>query len=116
VHIDGIPRLVTIDDNIPFFESSKQPAFINTGSDSIWALLLEKAWAKVCGSYEKAHSMTVYDFFSLVSPYSVKGLLHSKFATDQKTFFWNYLTVNKSTFLIHKICPQIYIFIIGRFQ
>lgn len=47
VHIDGAPKLVTIDDSIPYFESSKQPAFINTNSNSVWAILLEKAWAKV---------------------------------------------------------------------
>ena len=57
IHVDGSPKNVTIDDYVPYFESSKQPAFINTGTKSIWALLLEKAWAKVCGSYERAHSM-----------------------------------------------------------
>jgi len=47
IYVDGSPKTVTIDDYIPYFESSKQPAFINTNTNCIWALLLEKAWAKV---------------------------------------------------------------------
>lgn len=66
IFIDGSPNNVLIDDYVPYFETSKQPAFTNTASDSIWALLIEKAWAKVCGSYEKAHSLDCLDLFSFV--------------------------------------------------
>ena len=55
--INGVPKIVVVDDHFPtkinknddvdlaFAKSSK-------GENELWMMLLEKAYAKVCGSYE----------------------------------------------------------------
>jgi hypothetical protein len=55
VWIRGIPTTLTIDDYIPFKSNTAVPSllFAYPGYDgSLWAPLLEKAWAKVNGNYE----------------------------------------------------------------
>lgn len=59
LHINGRPRVVVVDDYLPtkinkagqvalaFAKSSK-------GDNEMWMMLIEKAYAKVCGSYEAA--------------------------------------------------------------
>jgi calpain-15 len=58
--VSGKPTLVTIDDYIPCFFNNRDwvPAFATTNKtdQAIWPLLLEKAWAKVHGNYEKTIS------------------------------------------------------------
>jgi len=54
VYVRGIPRIVVVDDYVPFDRISKQPIFTKTSGDwSLWPSLLEKAWAKVNGNYER---------------------------------------------------------------
>ena len=43
---------VTIDDRIPCKKGTKQPLFMSMNGNELWAVLLEKAFAKFCGSYE----------------------------------------------------------------
>ena len=43
-------RVVDVDDWIPFY--GNQPAFCNSRQKQLWVILLEKAWAKVYGSYK----------------------------------------------------------------
>lgn len=43
-----------VDEYIPVYTETDEPAFcecVNSRSPSIWALIIEKAWAKLCGSY-----------------------------------------------------------------
>lgn len=43
--------IVIIDDLIPCFKGTKQPRFMKPNGNELWAILLEKAYAKLCGSY-----------------------------------------------------------------
>ena len=43
---------VTVDDRIPCKKGTKQPEFVACDGKELWAVLLEKAFAKFCGSYE----------------------------------------------------------------
>ncbi|CAD8195841.1 unnamed protein product [Paramecium octaurelia] len=47
--IQGIWKLVTLDDYVPVFND--QPAFSGSDTQEMWVILLEKAWAKIFGSY-----------------------------------------------------------------
>ena len=52
LYINGEPETVVVDDHFPHFLVNKNWAFSRADNDNeIWVLLLEKAWAKVFGSY-----------------------------------------------------------------
>ena len=40
-----------VDDRIPCEKGTKRPRFTNPNESELWALILEKAYAKFCGSY-----------------------------------------------------------------
>ena len=42
---------IVIDDMIPVFEGSNRPVFCKPHNNEVWVMLLEKAWAKLSGSY-----------------------------------------------------------------
>lgn len=42
--------MVDLDDSVPFVFST--PAFSRTVNGELWVVLLEKAWAKIYGSYK----------------------------------------------------------------
>jgi hypothetical protein len=53
--INGKPRFVAVDEWVP--GSGKSPSFSQpTGDHDVWALILEKAWAKIHGNYMKTQS------------------------------------------------------------
>jgi hypothetical protein len=43
--------LVTVDDRIPCKKKTKKPRFMSPNGNELWAIILEKAYAKWCGSY-----------------------------------------------------------------
>ena len=43
--------VVTVDDRIPCKKKSKKPRFMSPNGNELWAIILEKAYAKWCGSY-----------------------------------------------------------------
>ncbi|KAL4474670.1 hypothetical protein ABPG72_002263 [Tetrahymena utriculariae] len=51
---DGVWKAVYVDDHIPCCH--KKPAFTKANGNELWVLLIEKAWAKLFGSYAKIES------------------------------------------------------------
>jgi calpain-15 len=52
--VRGKPWVVTVDDNVMMY--SKAPNFALIGdNDALWVPILQKAWAKVKGSYSDAN-------------------------------------------------------------
>lgn len=49
--IDGIPRTIVVDDRFPYDSHKEEWAFSKSYQNEIWVQLLEKAWAKIFGSY-----------------------------------------------------------------
>ena len=49
--LDGEWQVVIVDDYIPCSKTTRKPIFANPKGHEIWALLLEKAWAKVNRGY-----------------------------------------------------------------
>jgi hypothetical protein len=47
----GIVRELVIDDYVPVYSDSGRPAFCKSNGREVWVMLLEKAWAKLKGSY-----------------------------------------------------------------
>lgn len=57
--IDGEPRTIVVDDYFPFtYNKKKKEVFAfckgKGGENEFWVQLIEKAWAKLCGSYESS--------------------------------------------------------------
>lgn len=53
MYLNGEKTEIIVDDFIPVYENSKDIAFSRSSTDSIWIQLLEKAWAKANGGYDK---------------------------------------------------------------
>ena len=54
---DGEWKSVILDDYFPcFMTNPAQSAFSRSNEDELWVLLLEKAYAKLYGSYDKIES------------------------------------------------------------
>jgi calpain-15 len=51
VNFEGVLTEVVIDDYIPVFSTSNRPVFCKPKGREIWVMLIEKAWAKIKGSY-----------------------------------------------------------------
>ena len=49
--INGKMTQITLDDYFVWNPTSKKFKFSHTNQEEIWVQLLEKAWAKACGSY-----------------------------------------------------------------
>ena len=48
---NGEWKEVVVDDKFPCFQG--EPAFSKAQGDELWVLIMEKAWAKIHGSYER---------------------------------------------------------------
>ena len=55
--------IVVVDDRIPCPKGTKRPMFMKPNGAELWAILLEKAYAKFCGSYSKIDG--TFSFFSI---------------------------------------------------
>jgi calpain-15 len=54
LYVNGEPVTVVVDDYFPWHPFNKDWAFSRSNGDhEIWVMLLEKAWAKVFGSYQR---------------------------------------------------------------
>ena len=54
-YIDGEKKKIIVDDYIPVYKYDDEPLFcrLNKTTKSFWPIILEKAWAKLLGSYQK---------------------------------------------------------------
>lgn len=65
-YINGEQTDIVIDDFVPC-NPLGQPAFSKCHGNELWVILLEKAWAKINGSYEKTKyglSTTAFSFLT----------------------------------------------------
>lgn len=70
-YVRGIPKVIVVDDAVPYDNIYRYPAFARLGKDnSIWAPLMEKAYAKVNGNYDNIQGGVLADvaLFALNSP------------------------------------------------
>ena len=54
MYVNGIETAVIVDDFFPSIYN--KPAFAHSKNNEIWSLILEKAWAKLHGSYMRTKS------------------------------------------------------------
>ena len=67
--INGIWKLVLLDDFIPCYSSiyEKNFAFSHTNGNELWVILLEKAWAKLNGNYARIIGGDPHEIFEVLT-------------------------------------------------
>ena len=72
IYINGAFKIIEIDDYIPVDKTTKTPLFAQMQTSNIWPMLLEKAWAKVNGSYEDIISGNPKEAMKFLTPFVSK--------------------------------------------
>ncbi len=87
-HINGEPEIVVVDDYFPWNSHRDNWAFSRSNNDQeIWVLLLEKAWAKIHGSYQRIEGGSTGEALPVLCGAPAIVNLHDEL-TD-KDGFWN---------------------------
>ena len=86
--VNGKYEIIVIDDYVPYNKVKCQPAFCSTYSKNIWAILLEKAFAKLNGSYEDIISGKATEALGFMLPYSIKYFDHYNYSKEQLEKIW----------------------------
>lgn len=79
--LNGENYKIEIDDFIPFYEKGKKPAFSFSKKNELWVMLVEKAWAKVCGNYESSITGMCCESFRALTGAPVEYVDHSYIQT-----------------------------------
>ena len=74
--IDGEYQIVFLDDYFPVWKGTNMLYFAKPNSFELWALLLEKAWAKINGGYANIISGWPSDVFRAITGFACEQLTH----------------------------------------
>ena len=86
--VNGWYQTIVVDDFIPFDPKSKRPLFAGKKTKNIWPMLLEKAWAKINGSYEDIVTGSSSEALNFLMPYPIIRL---KEIEEEKIDKWEYI-------------------------
>lgn len=92
--VGGVWQDIVIDDYLPVNQYG-EIAFASTQDGSIWASLLEKAWAKLCGSYENIINGTADMGFIHLCGMPSLDYKHGLYKSN-KNEFWRALSAAKA--------------------
>ena len=76
--IDGEYQIVYLDDYFPCLKGTNIPYFTKPNNFALWPMLLEKAWAKVNGSYSNCLSGWPSDLFRALTGFCCENLPHKE--------------------------------------
>ena len=76
--IDGEFQIVLLDDYFPVIKGTNIPFFLRTQKFGLWAILLEKAYAKVCSGYGNIILGWPKELFRTFTGFSTEDLIHSE--------------------------------------
>ena len=75
--IDGEYQIVYIDDYFPCLKGTNIPYFTKPNNFALWSMILEKAWAKINGSYGNSLSGWPSDLFRAFTGFCCEDLPHN---------------------------------------
>ena len=81
--IDGEFQIVYIDDFFPCIKNSNILYFIKPSNFEFWAILIEKAWAKINGGYQNIINSWPVDLFRALTGASCQELIHEELTSDE---------------------------------
>lgn len=85
--LDGEYRTIYIDDFFPCLKGTNIPYFSKSNNFELWALLLEKAWAKVNGGYGNCISGWPGDVFRCFTGNACEEINHDDEENEEKIFY-----------------------------
>ena len=88
VKIGGNWTVICLDDKFLVNKENNMPIFSYSPTKNIWGLLLEKAWAKICGGYENIITGNPKDVFEAFTPFRILEINLKKF---EQELFWKYI-------------------------
>ena len=87
-YVNGEKRTVVVDDYFPYNEEREEWAFSRPSlKTEIWPLIVEKAWAKIFGSYQRIEAGTAGEAMYPLTGSPHKFLLHEEFTN--KNYLWD---------------------------
>jgi calpain-15 len=87
-YVNGEVETVVVDDLFPYNPVTKNWAFSRSSTDhEIWVLLLEKAWAKMFGSYQRIEGGTTGEALPALTGAPAIVLTHEEI--ENKESIWN---------------------------
>ena len=102
--VNGEFQIVIIDDFIPFLKNKNKPYFSHpTNNNEIWVLLLEKAWAKINGGYNKIIEGWPSEVLSCFTGFNTTFLINDDYSEEEETLFYtldNFLNKTDSILLV----------------
>lgn len=90
---NGINQLVILDDFIP--SKDNRTIFSHANGKELWVILLEKAWAKLHGSYERIIGGIAYETMR-----DITGAPGFSYKTSEKDLYAKILEADSRDFLI----------------
>lgn len=60
LYVNGVKTPVIVDDFVPVWPQNNQPIFAKAVDQELWVVLLEKAWAKLHGTYCRTESSSPF--------------------------------------------------------
>ena len=88
----GIPTLIIIDDYFPCLKGTRLPLFVKCPHNNIWPMIIEKAFAKIYGSYYNLQKISTQEILEMLLFYKVETI----FIKLNYDYLWNViLTINK---------------------
>ena len=81
--IDGEWQVLFLDDYFPYDPKRKTFAFARPHNNELWAMLLEKAWAKLNGGYSNIIGGIVSEPISSLTGFPTEYLSHKKLEEDE---------------------------------
>jgi hypothetical protein len=90
--VEGVMTEVVIDDFVPVYAATNRPVFCKANGREIWVMLLEKAWAKIKGSYGDISAGTPHEVLNTfcVAP-CFYYQIHNSHSEEYKDTVWNEL-------------------------
>jgi len=89
LYVNGIKETVVVDDRFPYDLQRERWAFSRTSNkgesrNEIWVLVLEKAWAKVYGSYHRIEAGTAGEALHPLTGCPTQNLVHDQWTDKSK--------------------------------
>ena len=101
--LDGEYQIIYVDDYFPCFKGTNIPYFSKSNNFELWPLILEKAWAKVNGSYSNSISGWPSDIFRAFTGFCCEDLNHNE-ETEER--LWNIIKKAKENNGIISSCTK----------